>query len=120
MSVLRLCLGSVGASRSSPAPPSTPFGEGSEYAGEFMDVPSRSLGGNAQKRCVCVLGGSGGQAFWSHCCQQGKEGVWPNTGRGEAERPQDSPMVLAPGGAAAKRMPPQALKEMSYLERTLG
>lgn len=41
-------------------------------------------------------------------------------GRGEAERPQGSPMFMAPGGAAAKGMPPQKFKEMSYLERKLG
>lgn len=36
MSVLRLCRHSLSASRSSPALPSTPFGEASEYVGEFM------------------------------------------------------------------------------------
>lgn len=72
---------------------------------------------NAQKRARGV--GGWGQAFWSHRCQQRKE-VGPSMGRGEAERPQGSPMFMAPGGAAAKGMPPQKFKEMSYLERKLG
>lgn len=64
--------------------------------------------------------GGGGRLSGATVANGGKEGVGPRMGRGEKERLQGSPIFMAPGGAAAKGMPPQELKEMSYLERKVG